>query len=96
MKALNMNKTVISVALAAMALTAGCASGPDRVADDFGNSVRAMREAQTYHPETRETIDVTPVATTEGARMEASLEAYRGSASNPDATSRPIQLNISE
>lgn len=89
-------KTALSVALAALALTAGCASGPDRVAEDFGNSVRQMRQAQTYNPETRETIDVTPVQTTEGIRMESALEAYRGSAGNPDATNRPLNISVSQ
>ena len=87
-------KTALSVALASLALTVGCASGPDRVADDFGNSVRAMRQAQTYNPETRETIDVTPVQTTEGIRMESALEAYRGAASDPSGTGRPLNINV--
>jgi len=96
MEATNMKKTALCVGLATLLLTAGCASGPDRVEEDFGNSVRAMREAQTYHPETRETIDITPVETTEGARMESSLEAYRSYSSDPSQTGRKIDFDISD
>lgn len=78
------------------ALTTGCASGPDRVADDFGNSVRAMRQAQTMDPTTIDNPDMTPVSYTDGQRMENALKSYRENVGNPVKTERPITIDVSE
>ena len=94
MKSSNTSHAALSIALAALLLTAGCASGPDRVEADFGNSVRAMRQAQTYNPETRANPDLEAVETTEGVRMESALEAYRSTSSNPAQTNRPLSMEI--
>ena len=32
--------------------------------------------------------------TTEGIRMESALEAYRGAASDPSGTGRPLNINV--
>ena len=78
------------------ALTTGCASGPDRTADDFGNSVRAMRQAQTMNPSTIDNPDMTPVTYTDGQRMENALNSYRENVGNPVQTQRPLQINIDD
>lgn len=72
-----MNMCLLTGIVMAIALTAGCASGPTRVEEDFGNSVRAMRAAQTADPVAAVAPDTNPVETTDGQRMENALEAYR-------------------
>ena len=76
------NKT-LTIILAA-GLLVGCASGPDRVERDFGNSVRAMTYAQTLDPVAARNPDMTPVASTDGRRIENVLNNMR-----EDVSSRP-------
>ncbi len=84
----------MSTILVIIALNIGCARGPERVEDDFGNSVRAMKIAQTNDPLTILFPDTTPVDGTDGARMEGVLKSYReGSASSTD-TSRPLHISV--
>jgi hypothetical protein len=84
----------ITTILVVVALNVGCAKGPERVADDFGNSVRAMRAAQTNDPSTILNPDTTPVESTDGVRMEGALKSYREGTSSSTGTSRPLQINV--
>ena len=91
------NYFLIATAVVALsALTTGCASGPDRVDDDFGNSVRAMRQAQTMNPATIDNPDMTPVTYTDGQRMENALKSYRENVGNPVKTQQPINIQIGD
>ena len=84
----------ITTILVIVALNTGCANGPERVADDFGNSVRAMRAAQTNDPLTILNPDTTLVEGTDGVRMEGALKSYREGTSSSTGTSRPLQINV--
>ena len=46
-----MNLLRIATSAALLALLTGCADEPQYIADDFGNSVHHMIEAQTYNPQ---------------------------------------------
>ena len=79
----------------ALVATAGCARGPTRVEQDYGNSVRAMKRAQTQDLMKVMAPDTTPVETTDGQRMENVLDSYRSTKSDPSATtSRPLILGV--
>jgi hypothetical protein len=91
----NKAATALSIMLAA-GLLAGCASGPDRVADDFGNSVRAMNRAQILDPVAANNPDMTPVDGTDGARMENALKTYREDVAKPEQTRRDVVISIGE
>ena len=85
---------LMSTILVIVALNVGCAQGPERVAEDFGNSVRAMKAAQTNDPSTILNPDTTPVEGTDGVRMEGALKSYREGTSSSTGTSRPLQINV--
>lgn len=79
---------------AVLTLCAACASGPTRVEEDFGNSVRAMRQAQTLDPVAAAAPDLTPVEGTDGQRMENALNTYRTTVGDPAAVSESIEFDI--
>ena len=89
-----LSKTTMAAMLLAMLGLAGCHS--NAVEADFGNSVRAMRQAQTMNPATIDNPDTTPVTYTDGQRMENALKSYRENVGNPVQTQRPLQINIDE
>ena len=94
---MNSNHTKFNnlLGLAAVAtLCVACASGPTRVEEDFGNSVRAMRQAQTLDPVAAAAPDLTPVAGTDGQRMENALNTYRTGVGDPAAVSESIEFDI--
>jgi hypothetical protein len=78
-----MNICLLTGLVMAIVLTTGCASGPTRVEEDFGNSVRAMNRAQTMDPVAAATPDTTPITTTDGQRMENVLYEHRTRVSKP-------------
>lgn len=78
----------------AAALTAGCASGPTRVEADYGNSVRAMRQAQTLDPVAAAAPDTSPVTTTDGQRMENALKSYRENVGQQTTVSETFQFEV--
>jgi 7-keto-8-aminopelargonate synthetase-like enzyme len=90
------NSLTLPTLAVALALTAGCASGPDRVAEDFGNSVRAMRQAQTMDAVAAAAPDTTPITSTDGQRMENALQSYRESVGNPAAIKDNFDFAVSE
>jgi hypothetical protein len=91
-----MNICILTGIVMAIALTTGCASGPTRVEADYGNSVRAMRQAQIMDPVAAATVDTTPVTSTDGQRMEAVMQTYRESVGSPAETSKTIDFEIGE
>ena len=90
----NKAATAIMIVLAT-GLMAGCASAPNRVADDFGNSVRAMNQAQILDPVAASNPDMTPVDTTDGVRMENALETYREDVAKPEETRQSLIFRVS-
>ncbi len=78
----------LSLTLAVTLMTA-CTS-PSAVESDFGNSVRHMRQAQTLNPGTpsKETIE-----TTDGDRLSAVLDVYRGDVARPEAIRESIVID---
>lgn len=85
------NSLTLPTLAVALAMTAGCASGPDRVADDFGNSVRAMRQAQTMNAVVP---DTTTITSTDGQRMENALQSYRESVGQPAAVQDSFDFKV--
>ena len=68
--------------VACMALVlAGCATGPTRVDQQFGNAVRAAVAAQTMNPEASR--NTRPPAGLEGAAAGATMERYEKSFVSP-------------
>ncbi len=79
---MNMNKMLrLIVAGAPLLMVAGCATGPEAVENDYGNSVRHMTQAQTANPTAP--ADSNPLDHGDGARINGAIEAYRNSASDP-------------
>ncbi len=93
---IHINKSIFTAVAITIAsgVSVGCASGPDRVAADHGNSVRAMRRAQTADPLTLITTDTAPVETTDGQRLEVVLDSYRTDTSNRQNVEQPINISI--
>jgi hypothetical protein len=77
------NLCLLTGIVMAIALTSGCASSATRVEADYGNSVRAMRQAQTLDPVAAATPDTTAITSTDGQRMENVLREHRTSVSKP-------------
>ena len=64
------------VASAALLAAAGCATtDPNAVEQDFGNSVRHMRQAQIANPSAP--ADNDPIDHGDGQRINGAIEAYR-------------------
>jgi hypothetical protein len=90
------NGLILPTLAAALSLATGCASGPDRVEEDFGNSVRAMRQAQTMDAVAAAAPDTTPITSTDGQRMENALQSYRENVGNPAAIKDNFEFDVSE
>ena len=94
-KLMEITKTMAAIVVVTT-MTVSCASGPDHVASDYGNSVRAMKRAQTSDPLTLISTDTTPVETTDGQRMENALQSYRTSTSQPEKITTPITISVDD
>ena len=90
------NILILPTLAAGLALTAACASGPERVEADFGNSVRAMRQAQTLDPVAAGAPDTTPITSTDAQRMEHALQSYREGVGQPAAIKDNFDFNVSD
>jgi len=91
-----MNSVVLTALVIGTTLVAGCASGPTKVEDDFGNSVRAMNRAQTLDPVAAAAPDTTPIMSTDGQRMENALRTYRDSVGDPATIKDDFDFQVSE
>ena len=90
------NSAVLTALVIGTTLLAGCASGPTKVEDDFGNSVRAMRQAQIMDPVAAAAPDTTPVTSTDGQRMDNALKAYRENVGKPAAVNEDFNFDVSQ
>jgi type IV pilus biogenesis protein CpaD/CtpE len=91
---MNSSKTVISVALAAGLALAGCATGPETVEKDFGNSVRHMMQVQTANPSAP--VDGNALDHGDGQRANSVMEAYRKDVGKPEEVKKEIILNMGD
>ena len=88
--------TLTMIGVAMTSLLAGCAAGPNHVEKDFGNSVRAMNQAQILDPVTAYNPDMTPVMTTDGQRMENVLRAYRPIVGDPASVAETLDVSVGD
>ncbi len=86
--------TMIGVALTS--LLAGCVTAPRHVEKDFGNSVRAMNQAQILDPVAAHNPDMTPVMTTDGQRMENVIRAYRSIVGDPASVAETVDISVGD
>jgi hypothetical protein len=89
------NKTLVASILAA-GLLAGCAGDLNRTAGDFGNSVRAMNQAQIMDPVAARNPDRTPVEGTDAQRMENALDNYRTDVAKPESTRQDLIITLGD
>jgi type IV pilus biogenesis protein CpaD/CtpE len=88
-------KTLRLVAISgSLFAAAGCASGPSVVENDFGNSVRHMTQAQIANPAAP--ADNDPIDHGDGPRINAALEVYRKSVSDPKEIKQDITIGVGE
>lgn len=81
-------------ASAALLVAAGCATGPEAVEEDFGNSVRAMRQAQIANPSAP--VDNNPIDHGDGQRINGAIDVYRKGVSDPKAVKQDIVMGIED
>jgi hypothetical protein len=61
---------------------AGCASGPEAVENDYGNSVRHMMQAQKVNPAAP--VDNNPIDHGDGVRINNAIETQRKNVADPN------------
>lgn len=80
-----------------MATSVGCTgTGPKKVEQDFGNSVRQMVAGQTMDRETAENPDPDGPDSGDGDRLNNVLESYRGDVAKPEEVGQPIVINAGQ
>jgi type IV pilus biogenesis protein CpaD/CtpE len=84
---------VVAVSVVLFA-AAGCASGPSVVENDFGNSVRHMTQAQIANPSAP--VDNDPIDHGDGPRINAAIEVYRKSVSDPKEIKQDITIGVDQ
>jgi type IV pilus biogenesis protein CpaD/CtpE len=78
---------------AALLAAAGCAStDPNAVEQDFGNSVRAMQQAQIANPSAP--ADNDPIDHGDGQRINGAIDAYRKGLSDPAAVKKDLVIGV--
>jgi len=91
---MTLSKTIsLLAASSALLLAAGCATGPEAVENDFGNSVRQMQQAQTANP--MAPADSNPLDHGDGARINGAIDAYRKGASDPNGLKEAMSTDNS-
>ena len=89
------NSSKALLAVSALLLTAGCQ--PYRNLDaDFGNSVKAMIEAQTYDRNAALHPDPEPPKRMDGRYGESVMPVYRGDVGDPESVREDIAVEVSE
>ena len=86
---------ILMTVMAGLALGA-CASGPENVEKDFGNSVRQMVTAQTLDPAAAAMPDRDAIDTGDAERLNSVLEAYRADVAKPDDVGQPIVISVGQ
>ena len=88
----------LPASLAALALlaVAGCTSmdGPKAVEEDFGNSVRQMRQAQMADPSAP--ADNDPIDHGDGAKSNAAIDVYRKTVSDPATVKEDMIIGVDD
>ena len=88
-----MHKSIIVLALGFASLLLGaCASSPEQVERDFGNSVRNMVRSQTLDPATANRPATEPVDHGDGQRIDNVMDAYRQDVAKPEKVSEPLVM----
>jgi len=91
---MTLNKMIpLLAASGTLLLAAGCATGPEAVEKDFGNSVRQMQQAQTANP--MAPADSNPLDHGDGDRINGAIEAYRKGASDPKGLKNSMSTDSS-
>ena len=86
-------KSIRGLAVAvSLLMVAGCAGDPERVEDDYGNSVRHMTAAQTANPSAP--VDNNAIDHGDGTRINAAVEAYRKDVSNPQDVKKDTSFKV--
>lgn len=80
------------VASAALLAAAGCATSPDAVEADFGNSVRAMRQAQIANPSAP--VDNNPIDHGDGQRVNSAIDVYRKGVGDPSTVKEDLVIGV--
>lgn len=80
------------LASAALLAAAGCATGPEAVEQDFGNSVRAMRQAQIANPSAP--VDNSPIDHGDGQRINGAIDAYRKGVSDASTVKEDLVIGV--
>jgi type IV pilus biogenesis protein CpaD/CtpE len=90
---MNATNRLIGAALAAaMAVTAGCATGPEAVEEDFGNSVRHMTQVQTANPSAP--MDAKAIDHGDGERANSAIEAYRKDVGEREEIKQEVVIDV--
>lgn len=77
----------------ALLVAAGCAAtGPEAVEADFGNSVRAMRQAQIANPSAP--VDNDPIDHGDGQRVNGAIDAYRKGVGDRSAVKEDLVIGV--
>ena len=88
-------KTLRALMAGAALLAAGCAStGPEAVEQDFGNSVRHMRQAQIANPTAP--ADNDPIDHGDGQRINNAIDVYRKGVADPAAVKQDLVIGIGD
>jgi hypothetical protein len=82
-----------AIASALLLLGAGCAN-QNRVAADFGNSVRQMTEQQIYDMNAASSPDTNAVLGGDPDRLNNTLEGHRKDVAKPSAVGAPVTINL--
>jgi type IV pilus biogenesis protein CpaD/CtpE len=91
---MNTTKHISALVAGAALLAAGCATGPEAVEKDFGNSVRHMRQAQIANPSAP--VDNNPIDHGDGQRINGAIDAYRQGVVEPSSVKEDLIIGVSE
>lgn len=89
------NERLAALALAVLPLIlTACSSGPSRVEQNFGDSVRQMIRAQTANPDTYSNPPTQAPDETDGQMLEGALEGYRGDAGQRGSVGGALEVGV--
>jgi starvation-inducible outer membrane lipoprotein len=89
---MNSTHTLIGAALAAALVLTGCATGPEKVENDFGNSVRHMQQVQSVNPNAP--VDGNAIDGGDAERANATFEAMRKDVGKPENVKQGVIINV--
>lgn len=83
----------ITVVAGLVLICSGCAN-QNRVAADFGNSVRQMTEQQIYDMNAASSPDTNAVLGGDPDRLNNTLEGHRKDVAKPSSVAAPVTINL--